>query len=449
MNRLLILSKTINNFFNITADAISISCGFIKRKRKLVGSSFMKALVFGNLQNPNCSIEGMCQILDEDSINMSKQGLNFRFSSESVEFMELMFKEAMVLFQEGLQINCDILQQFSNINLLDSTYINLPSSMQDSHRGYGSSYKDRECKTKAGAKLQVVFDYLNQSLSKLDIKEGIRSDQGYIDHLATIKPNELWIADLGYFVPDSFKAIKKAGAFFISRYKSDTNIYDIETEKKIDLVDYLNNSGKELIEREVFLGKEAKIRVRLIATKLSIEQSSERRRKANKLAKSHGYKSSQKNQKLLDWSIFITNIPENKITSEAIMKIYKVRWQIELLFKLYKSNIEIENLKAKNNSYRVLCELYAKLCIGVIFHGIGSLIPYLGEGIEISQTKAILELQRRCRDLFLAIKIDIKAIENFLRALVNSWTKFSLKDKKRKKRVSTLSSLKLLTTSLT
>jgi len=75
MNRLSILSKTINNFFNITADAISISSGFIKRKRKLVGSSFIKALVFGNLHNPNCSIEGMCQILGEDSINMSKQGL--------------------------------------------------------------------------------------------------------------------------------------------------------------------------------------------------------------------------------------------------------------------------------------------------------------------------------------------------------------------------------------
>ena len=127
------------------------------------------------------------------------------------------------------------------------------------------------------------------------------------------------------------------------------------------------------------------------------------------------------------------------------MKIYKARWQIELLFKLYKSNIEIEHLKAKSNSYRVLCELYAKLCIGVIFHGIGSLIPFLGEGIEISPTKAILELQRRCRDLFLAIKIDVKAIENFLQALVNSWTKFSLKDKKR---VSTLSLLKSLSNSL-
>ena len=81
MNKLSNLSKTINNFFNITADRISISSGFIKRKRKFLGSSFIKALVFGNLQNPNCSIEGLCQILSEDSINMSKQGLNFRFSA--------------------------------------------------------------------------------------------------------------------------------------------------------------------------------------------------------------------------------------------------------------------------------------------------------------------------------------------------------------------------------
>ncbi|MCZ6918978.1 MAG: hypothetical protein O7C60_00555, partial [Rickettsia endosymbiont of Ixodes persulcatus] len=46
---------------------------------------------------------------------------------------------------------------------------------------------------------------------------------------------------------------------------------------------------------------------------------------------------------------------------EHIMIIYRARWQIELLFKLYKSHAKIENLKGRSKSARVLCELYGKL----------------------------------------------------------------------------------------
>jgi IS4 transposase len=69
-----------------------------------------------------------------------------------------------------------------------------------------------------------------------------------------------------------------------------------------------------------------------------------RRRKANRLAKSHRYTSSKRNKKLLNLSIFITNVPESKISAEQVLTIYRVRWQIKLLFKLYKSHIRLDKL---------------------------------------------------------------------------------------------------------
>ena len=443
MNKVSVLAKSINDFFNAKADAVSMSTGFIKRKRKLKGSAFLKALILGNMSNPNCSIEMMCQMLNEESISITKQGLDFRFTKTAVDFMESMYKEALIVFKSGIQIECEILKQFSSVKLLDSTYITLPNNMEDLYKGYGSSYAGQENKAKSGVKIQLVFDYLNQLTSRVDLKEGIRSDQGYRDYLEDINKNDLLIADLGYFVPESFKAIDKMGAYFISRYKSDTNIYEINTGEKLDIIACLNN--KFFLEKEVFLGKKPKVKVRIIAQKLTEEQSKERRRKANKLAKSHGYTSSKKNQKLLDWSIFITNVEEIKIQAKQVFSIYKIRWQIELLFKLYKSHIMIADLKAKFKSYRVLCELYAKLCITVIFHGMYSLIPELKKDQEISLTKAIIELRRRSRELFLAIKDNLKVLEIFLLNLVAAWSKFSLKDTHRKKRISSLNSLKLLT----
>lgn len=58
----------------------------------------------------------------------------------------------------------------------------------------------------------------------------------------------------------------------------------------------------------VLSGKEAKLPVQIVCHKLTDKQSVARRKKANLLAKGHGYKSSQKNQSLLQWSIVITNI---------------------------------------------------------------------------------------------------------------------------------------------
>ncbi len=169
-----------------------------------------------------------------------------------------------------------------------------------------------------------------------------------------------------------------------------------------------------------------------------------RRRKANRLARSHGYTSSQRNQKLLNWSIFITNVPKSKINAEQILVVYRIRWQIELLFKLYKSNIRLDKLRGK--PYRVLCELYAKLCAILIFHGIVGCTE-LKKNTELSLTKAFIELKRRVRELFLALNNKIKGLNIFLKKLTITWSQFSLKDKYRKTRVSTLTSLNLLTIS--
>ena len=208
------------------------------------------------------------------------------------------------------------------------------------------------------------------------------------------------IVDLGYFVPGCFRQISELGAYFISSYKADTNIYDAETDTKLDLLELLEHQS--FLPREVLLGKKVELLVRIICHKLTDEQSTVRRRKANLLAKGHEYKSSQRNQKLLRWSIFITNILEKKVRAQHICMIYRSRWQIELLFKLHKSHMKIEVIKGKKNIHRVLCELYAKLCAVLMFQGISSCVD-LKKDTELSPTKALLNLQKSGRELFLVL----------------------------------------------
>jgi Transposase DDE domain len=442
MDRINNLAEKFHAFFNNKADDLAISTRFIKRRRKLKGSSFVKAMVLGNMGNGLCSIESLCQLLNEEAIEISKQGVDFRFTTEAVVFMQSMFYEAIRIFKNDLPIECEVLNYFKRVKLLDSTNINLPNNMEDIYKGCGASYEGHESVTKSAIKLQTVFDYLHQTIERLDVTEGIRADQGYKDHLQDVVANDLLICDLGYFVPANFKKVAEIGAYFLSRYKTDTNVYDINTQEKIELLKLLNNQS--FLEEEVLLGKETKLKVRIICTKLTPEQSIARRRKANKLAKSHGYKSSAKNQALLDWSIFITNISASKIKAEQIYKMYTLRWQIELLFKLYKSHLKLANLKGKNKTARILCELYAKLCVSLLFHGLTGCIE-LKQNTELSFTKAIIELKRRARELFISLSSSVVNVCSFLQDLLSAWSKFSLKDKHRKSRLSTLSALKSLT----
>lgn len=121
MDKIINLSKICKEFFTEKGNDLSIATGFIKRRRKLTGSAFVRALVLGNIADGNCSIEGMCQLLWEDSIDMTKQGLDFRFTESAVEFMKTMYGECIGLFKKTLPLDCEILRQFGSVKLLDSS----------------------------------------------------------------------------------------------------------------------------------------------------------------------------------------------------------------------------------------------------------------------------------------------------------------------------------------
>ncbi len=61
-------------------------------------------------------------------------------------------------------------------------------------------------------------------------------------------------------------------------------------------------------------------------------------------------------------------------------------------------------------------------------------------------TKAFLEFKRRVPELTLTFKKSINKLKNFFKNLRIAWVNFCLKDKYRKTKKSTLSSLKLIST---
>ena len=102
MKKITTLWENFKEFFNEKADAIAISTGFIKKKRKLKGASFLKVLVLSNMRAKTHSIESIYQLLHEDSVKMTKHRLDFRFSEEAVDFMKGIYREVFDLFKNSL-----------------------------------------------------------------------------------------------------------------------------------------------------------------------------------------------------------------------------------------------------------------------------------------------------------------------------------------------------------
>ncbi len=116
-----------------------------------------------------------------------------------------------------------------------------------------------------------------------------------------------------------------------------------------------------LLILKCYIGKKGKIsQYVLIAYRLPQEVVSERRRKARKSAQKKGRTPTKDYMAWLGFSFFITNVPDDIWTAEIPGTIYRIRWQIELIFKNWKSLLHIHVLRGFKPE-RIRCLIYGKL----------------------------------------------------------------------------------------
>jgi hypothetical protein len=109
--------------------------------------------------------------------------------------------------------------------------------------------------------------------------------------------------------------------------------------------------------------------------------SAKRRRIAHATAKKQGRTLSQKSLTLLNFSIFITNVSGKIWPPEVVGTIYRIRWQIELLYKSWKTGLKIDYLKGINR-YRIEALIYVRMISVLIINEIYKLMDYIGHCIS-------------------------------------------------------------------
>lgn len=131
------------------------------------------------------------------------------------------------------------------------------------------------------------------------------------------------------------------------------------------LASWLTTVAGDSTEHAIFLGAKERVACRLIAYRLPERIVNERRRLAKKKAKKKGYTPSKAHLALLAWNLFSTNVPHTIWQTATISKVYPIRWQIELIFKSWKSYLHLASIKTKKVN-PTLCYLYGRMLLIVL-----------------------------------------------------------------------------------
>jgi hypothetical protein len=320
-------------------------------------------LVLGLLEKDDLTLNALAQVCADNGIEITPQGLDQRITDEAVAFLKMMFTRAIDMFKNQIPLPLSILQQFNGVYLTDSSVIALPDSLATDYQGCGGNGPQ------ASLKIQVVFEFLMGNVSQVALRPGREPDQSYRDYVQTIPEGALSITDLGYFVLDALKAIGwEQNAYFLSRFSTHVGLLTVD-DQPFNLLQQLRNGPRAPVEFAVLLGKQAKHRLpcRLIAVPVPQEVGDRRRQKAIDKARCQKKGISEDVLALMDWTIFVTNAPVEMLSIEHIATLYAVRWQIELVFKLWKSHCGLRRVAGFRRE-RILVELYGKLIGAVLTH---------------------------------------------------------------------------------
>lgn len=390
--------RQVSRFFDKNiVEEIAKETGFEKRERKLTGLLFLSIFIFGLNKFGNPSLEQLVGFLKLylPEIEVKRQSLHERINEEAVEFFKQILGLAIHLAVPN-EAKLEVVNQFERVFFWDSTEFQLPEALAEYFVGKGGSASS------AGIKVQFCYDFKAHQWFYI-LKSAVDSDKNMdskiIEHT---QAGDMTIHDLGYFKVDLFNGLDRKGVFYLSRLRTDANIYLRDTLGNfiaIDLIDLLIfRYFEERMEITVFIHSKHDVftEVRLIVERLPQEAASRRLQKLYREAKSRGRQVSQRSIFLAQFNFYITNAPAEKLPTSSCRILYSIRWQIELVFKAWKSHLKLHKVLVKHRPERVLVTILAKLIFITITAKIirmATALLWISSHREISYFRALRHFQ--------------------------------------------------------
>lgn len=292
--------------------------------------------------------------------SVSKQGVFNRLHAGATTFAKQLLEQAL-LQQSGKDFVSSLFEGFGKVILQDSTTLRLPQVLSQLFPGNHSRGEQ-----KAVARVQSVFDIKAMRFISFSLGAFTQNDQSASGSiLLLVKKGDLVIRDLGYFSLAVFEKLIKAEVHFLSRLRYGVTITD-KQGKLVLLKDLLKQ--KNGVDRWVYIGSEKKVLVRLVMIPVPAAQAAEKIRKARQ-DRDARLNHSKQYYEWLKFNVYITTVDKNIWTPQQVYKAYSVRWQIEIIFKSWKSGFNLQHIFHEGcaNEHRVRVSIFLMLLFMCLF----------------------------------------------------------------------------------
>lgn len=310
-------------------------CGYGERRRKCPPDRFFWTMVLGfaceagrslaSLQRFFCSMTGEA---------ITSSAFQKRFTPEAAEFLKNVLGSVMSASRAGPGSKVGRkLERFKAILAMDTTVLKLHRKLAKHYRGF------RSAGTEAMAKVHVVQNLGRHDLERLAISSGRVSDQRRVvtgPHLR----GTLSLFDLGYYSHDLLRRIQRFGGFFLCRLLPGTNPLVLRVRRgraKIPAEGIrLNGLHMEdgVLDVDARFGQGRNARVYRLVGIWDVERER--------------------------WSLYVTNLPPGEYSPEELMELYRLRWEVELLFKELRSAYRLDEIPTGKLA-TARCLIYAAL----------------------------------------------------------------------------------------
>jgi hypothetical protein len=183
-------------------------------------------------------------------------------------------------------------------------------------------------------------------------------------------PGRVVVGDRNFAKASALVATRTQGAHVVVRMTPQYLPLWTRDGSPFDLVAALRTAGHQpqlsfaLQVRDAQSGEV--VAVWIHALHLNEQQCNRARRRANRQARRRGRTPGAQTLFLSEWVLVLTTLSPDELSAADILEVYRIRWQVELVIKRYKSLLGAARLRAKRGSPLALVYLGGKLLFALL-----------------------------------------------------------------------------------
>lgn len=348
--------QSLKHILEERANVLARETGCIERQRKFTGADLLQTLVFGWLSHPEASLETLTSMAALQKVYVTDTAVHKRFNERCAHFLHAVLQEmSSVVVTATHEVPVELLCRFSSVVLEDSSSIALPDELAEYWQGCGGLPGDG----RAALKLHVRWDLKRGQLRGPSLTSGRTGDRSSPLKEETLPAGSLYLADLGYVDWGNVAARRTTGSYTLTRAPAKTMYWTLDG-RSLQLESVLPQRVGHSKELWVRVGKQERYVMRLLLLCVPPDVAQRRRAALEADATRRGQPVRQRAWELADWTILLTDAPATLLSLPEALVLLRERWQMELLYKLWKQDGRVDEWRT-TNPWRVLCELYAKL----------------------------------------------------------------------------------------